>query len=106
MGIGRAVAARLAAEGAHLVGLDRDEASLARAADELGIEAVAGDIGDWAAHERAADAAERSGELRWWVNNAGIDWVAAAHELDPEHVERGMRVLLNGPIYGSSVAVR
>src|SRR5690349_21591149 len=106
MGIGRAVAARLAAEGAHVVGLDRDEAALARTGDELGLEAVVGDIGDWAAHERAADAAERAGELRWWVNNAGIDWVAAAHELDAEHVEQGMRVLLNGPIYGCAVAVR
>jgi NAD(P)-dependent dehydrogenase (short-subunit alcohol dehydrogenase family) len=106
MGIGRAVAARLVAEGAHVVGLDLDEAALARTGDELGVEAVVGDIGDWAAHERAADAAERAGELRWWVNNAGIDWVAAAHELDAEHVEQGMRVLLNGPIYGCAVAVR
>jgi NAD(P)-dependent dehydrogenase (short-subunit alcohol dehydrogenase family) len=106
MGIGRAIAARLAAEGAHVVGVDLDEAALERTSDELGLEAVVGDIGDWATHERAADAAERVGGLRWWVNNAGIDWVAAAHELDQEHVERGLRVLLNGPIYGSAVAVR
>jgi NAD(P)-dependent dehydrogenase (short-subunit alcohol dehydrogenase family) len=106
MGIGRAIAARLIAEEAHVVGLDVDEAALERARGELGLEAVVGDVGDWAAHERAADAAERAGELRWWVNNAGIDWVAAAHELDPDHVERGLRVLLHGAIYGSSVAVR
>jgi NAD(P)-dependent dehydrogenase (short-subunit alcohol dehydrogenase family) len=106
MGIGRAIAARLVAEGAHVVGLDVDEAALSRAAGELGLEPVVGDVGDWSAHEQAADAAERGGELRWWVNNAGIDWVGAAHELDAEHVEQGLRVLLNGAIYGSAVAVR
>jgi NAD(P)-dependent dehydrogenase (short-subunit alcohol dehydrogenase family) len=106
MGIGRAIAARLVAEKVHVVGVDRDEAALAGTGDEVGIEAVVGDIGEWATHERAADAAERAGELRWWVNNAGIDWVAGAHELDQEHVERGLRVLLNGPIFGCAVAVR
>jgi NAD(P)-dependent dehydrogenase (short-subunit alcohol dehydrogenase family) len=108
MGIGRAIAARLLADGAHVVGLDVDETALERTSGELGggLEGVVGDVGDWSAHERAADAAERAGELRWWVNNAGIDWVGAAHELDAEHVDRGLRVLLHGAIYGCAVAVR
>ena len=108
MGIGRAIAARLLADGAHVVGLDVDETALERTRSELGggLEAVVGDVGDWSAHERAADAAERIGELRWWVNNAGIDWAGAAHELDAEHVDRGLRVLLHGAIYGCAVAVR
>ena len=108
MGIGRAIAARLIADGAQVVGLDVDETALERTRGELGggLEAVVGDVGDWSAHERAADAAERAGELRWWVNNAGIDWAGAAHELDAEHVDRGLRVLLHGAIYGCAVAVR
>jgi NAD(P)-dependent dehydrogenase (short-subunit alcohol dehydrogenase family) len=40
------------------------------------------------------------------VNNAGIDWVGGAHEIDAAHVERGMAVLLNGPIFGCAIAVR
>ena len=68
--------------------------------------AVAGDIGDWSTHERAADAAEAAGSLRAWVNNAGIDWSSGAHEVDAEHIDRGLRVLLNGPMYGTAVAVR
>ncbi|TML89812.1 MAG: SDR family oxidoreductase [Actinobacteria bacterium] len=108
MGIGRAIAVRLIADGAHVVGLDVDGTALERTRGELGdaLEPVVGDVGDWSAHERAADAAERAGELRWWVNNAGIDWVGAAHELDAEHVDRGLRVLLHGAIYGCAVAVR
>jgi NAD(P)-dependent dehydrogenase (short-subunit alcohol dehydrogenase family) len=107
-GIGRAVATRLVADGYHVVAVDLNEPALAAVAAELGerLEPLAGDIGDWATHERAADAAQRAGELRAWVNNAGIDWVGAAHEIDAAHIEQGMRVLLHGPMFGSCVAVR
>ena len=61
-----------------MVGVDVDEAGLARAADELGLEPVVGDVSEWRTHERAADAAEALGPLEAWVNNAGIDIQGAA----------------------------
>jgi NAD(P)-dependent dehydrogenase (short-subunit alcohol dehydrogenase family) len=108
MGIGRAVAERLIADGVHVVGLDRNGDALAAARVELGdsFEPVEGDVGEWAAHELAADAAQAAGDLDSWVNNAGIDWVGGAHEIDAEHIERGLRVLQLGPMYGTCVAVR
>ena len=108
MGIGRAVAARLVAEGTHVVALDLNAEALRSAQAAIGerFEPLVGDIGDWEAHERAADAAQSAGELRFWVNNAGIDWVGAAHEIDRDHIERGLRVLQLGPMYGACVAVR
>jgi len=108
LGIGRAIAGRLVADGMHVVGLDLNDDALATARDELGdrFEAVVGDVGDWNAHERAADAAQRAGELRGWVNNAGVDWVGAAHEIDADHIERGLRVLQLGTMYGACIAVR
>ena len=108
MGIGLAVAQRLSADGYHVVCVDWNAEALERALASLGGEAtaVAGDIGDWSTHERAADAAEAAGTLRAWVNNAGIDWSSGAHEVDAEHIDRGLRVLLNGPMYGTAVAVR
>jgi len=108
MGIGRAVAERLVADGHHVVAFDRNEDALEAARAEIGAgyEPLVGDIGDWGAHERAADAAEASGDFRYWVNNAGIDWVGAAHEIDAEHIERGLRVLQLGPMFGACVAVR
>jgi NAD(P)-dependent dehydrogenase (short-subunit alcohol dehydrogenase family) len=108
MGIGLAVAERLAGDGYHVVCVDWNAEALERALSSLGGEAsaVAGDIGDWSTHERAADAAEAAGPLRAWINNAGIDWSSGAHEVDAEHVDRGLRVLLNGPMYGTAVAVR
>ena len=108
MGIGLAVAQRLSADGYHVVFVDWNAEALERALAGLRGEAsaVTGDIGDWSTHERAADAAEAAGPLRAWINNAGIDWASGAHEVDAEHIDRGLRVLLNGPMYGTAVAVR
>lgn len=106
-GIGLAIAERLAAD-AHVVGLDLDADGLDAARERIGdrFHPVAGDVGDWDAHEHAADVAEAVAPLRWWVNNAGIDWVGGAHEVTAEHVERGLRVLLHGALLGGAVAVR
>jgi NAD(P)-dependent dehydrogenase (short-subunit alcohol dehydrogenase family) len=108
MGIGRAVAERLVDDGHHVVAFDRNVDALAAAREEIGpaYEPFVGDIGDWDAHERAADAAEAAADLRFWVNNAGIDWVGAAHEIDAAHIEQGLRVLQLGPMFGACVAVR
>jgi NAD(P)-dependent dehydrogenase (short-subunit alcohol dehydrogenase family) len=106
MGIGREVARRLVADGVHVVGVDWDAEALAATAAEIGLEAVHGDVGDWATHERAADVAEASGPLTGWVNNAGIDIQGGAHEVTPEDIERGLRVLQLGVMYGTAVAVR
>src|SRR5690606_16779236 len=106
MGIGYAVAKRLLADGYAVVGVDRKPGELASAASELGFEPLEGDIVDWATHERAADKAEQLGRLVAWVNNAGVDWSGAAHEIDAKHIDEGVRLLLNGPMYGMCVAVR
>jgi len=108
LGLGRALAGQLVETGVHVVGLDIDEAALEITASELGdrFSAVAGDIGDWEAHERAADAAQATGGLGGWVNNAAVDVQGAAHEVTPEGIAAGLRVLQLGPMYGTAVAVR
>ena len=107
-GIGLAIAERLIADGATVVALDRDAQALTGEAARLGerYDPLVGDVGVWDDHERAASRAQELGELEWWVNNAGIDLVGAAHSVTPEHIERGLRVLLNGAVYGGAVAVR
>ncbi len=108
VGIGRGIAECLIADGSIVVALDRDAAALDDAQRELGDMFVpcTGDIGIWADHERAADLAESLGNLKQWVNNAGVDWVGGAHEVDEAHVETGLRVLLHGPTYGGAIAAR
>jgi NAD(P)-dependent dehydrogenase (short-subunit alcohol dehydrogenase family) len=104
-GIGLAIAKALVARGAHVVAVDIDANGLESVHGDR-LEPLVGDIAEWSTHERAADAAERAGRLRWWVNNAGVDWVGAAHEIDAAHVQQGMGILLHGPLFGCCVAVR
>jgi NAD(P)-dependent dehydrogenase (short-subunit alcohol dehydrogenase family) len=108
VGIGHAIAERLLADGIGVVGLDRDETAVREAASALGegFTAVIGDVSVWADHERAADAAEARGRLRYWVSNAGIDFPGAAHEMTAERIERGIGVLQYGVMFGCSVAVQ
>lgn len=108
LGMGRAIAGRLVEEGVRVVGVDWNAEALERAASELGeaFEPLRGDVGDWPTHERAADLAERAAPLRYWVNNAGIDIQGGAHEVTPGEIDRGLRVLQLGVMYGTAVAVR
>ncbi len=108
MGIGKAVACALVEEGLAVVGVDRDQQALEDTASELGplLRPLVGDVGAWETHIRAADEAEAVGNLSGWVNNAGIDIVGGAHEVTPEHIERGLRVLQLGVMYGTAIAVR
>jgi NAD(P)-dependent dehydrogenase (short-subunit alcohol dehydrogenase family) len=108
MGMGLAIARRLVTDSVSVVGIDVNATALDEARKELGdgFEAVVGDVGDWDTHVRAADAAERRGPLRHWVNNAGIDIVGGAHEVTPEHIEQGLRVLQHGVMFGCAIAVR
>ncbi len=106
-GIGRAICERLQ-EGQITVAVDIDEPGLAEVARSLGDGCIplAGDIAMWHTHERAAQAARGAGELAGWVNNAGIDVVGAAHEVDEGALRRALDVLQLGPMFGCSVAVR
>jgi NAD(P)-dependent dehydrogenase (short-subunit alcohol dehydrogenase family) len=107
-GIGAAIARKLVQDGFHVVAVDLDAIALDALVASLNGNAtsVVGDVGDWSTHERAADDAEARAPLRGWVNNAGIDIVGGAHEVTPEHIERGLRVLQFGSMYGTAIAVR
>jgi NAD(P)-dependent dehydrogenase (short-subunit alcohol dehydrogenase family) len=105
-GIGRATAERLVADGLRVVGVDRDEGSLAEVSAGLGagFAAVTGDVGRRETHETAA--AEAGEELSGWVNVAGIWIPTRAHDLDDAAVEQVLSVNLVGTILGCSVACR
>jgi NAD(P)-dependent dehydrogenase (short-subunit alcohol dehydrogenase family) len=102
-GIGRAIALRLAREGANLGLIDVSDA-LAQTADEivaLGREALAvqADVGD-AAQVRAAVASirERLGAIDCLVNNAGItNNIAALERMRDDAWQKELSVNLTGP---------
>jgi NAD(P)-dependent dehydrogenase (short-subunit alcohol dehydrogenase family) len=72
--IGRAAARRLTDEGAFVMLVDKDEAPLRAAADEIGTAWVAADVTDAASVAAYAKAAhDRFGPIHVFFNNAGIE---------------------------------
>lgn len=91
-GIGRAIAIRLAAEGAAVVVADLDDAAATRVAEEVSGLAVACDVTDRASVEAAVAAGvERFGGLDVLVNNVGISLGTPFEEIDEKawHGETG-----------------
>jgi 3-hydroxybutyrate dehydrogenase len=93
-GIGRAVAARLVADGADVLLLDRDEAGAQAAAAAVGGDHLVADLAD-ASSIAGLELGDRGIDIL--VNNAGIQHVAPVHEFDPELFAQIHRVMLHAP---------
>jgi 3-hydroxybutyrate dehydrogenase len=93
-GIGRAVAARLVADGAEVLLLDRDESGARQAASDVGGEALVADLGV-AGSLDALGLGDRGIDIL--VNNAGIQHVAPIEEFDPDRFAQIHRVMLHAP---------
>lgn len=106
-GIGLATARRFTAEGAHVVIGDVDRASLATAADDLGVVGVACDVRDEAAVEAlVATAVDRFGGLDLAFANAGTGSFAPLTEVDASDWMRVVEVNLLGPVLTIKHAAR
>jgi 3-hydroxybutyrate dehydrogenase len=91
-GIGAALVRRLAADGAKVLAVDRDEAGLAELTRAVpAAEPVACDLSDLA----AVDALPA--EVDVLVNNAGLQHVAPIPEFDPDRFSLILRVMLEAP---------
>ncbi|TRW42826.1 SDR family NAD(P)-dependent oxidoreductase [Georgenia yuyongxinii] len=90
-GIGAACARALAAEGAHVVVADRDEAAAAAVANEVNGEAWVVDLDN----TRALDGLALEADVL--VNNAGIQVVRPIEEFDPEDFRRIQRLMIEAP---------
>jgi NAD(P)-dependent dehydrogenase (short-subunit alcohol dehydrogenase family) len=93
-GIGRAVAARLVADGYTVAGLDVEEVTGA------GVTAFHCDVADFAGHDRlVGEIEEQLGPLDAFVNVAGISIPQPLQELDLATYHRHLDVMLTGPIF-------
>jgi 3-hydroxybutyrate dehydrogenase len=91
-GIGAALTRRLAADGAHVVAVDRDKTGLDQlAGDVAAVEPVPCDLSDLA----AVDALPSDVDVL--VNNAGLQHVAPIPEFDPDRFSLLLRVMLEAP---------
>jgi NAD(P)-dependent dehydrogenase (short-subunit alcohol dehydrogenase family) len=112
-GIGRAIAAELAKEGARLSVAEIDQARAAEAAEELaalGVETrgYATDVSDRAQVEATIDAVVRDfGRLDILVNNAGVSYVGPhIQDTTDEAWERSIGVMQSGVFYCMRAASR
>lgn len=111
-GIGRAIAARFAGDGASVVVNSRDVARAKEAAEELaaaGHRAI-GVAADAATPDGAQTLVEAAvaayGRLDVLVNNAGVPLVRAAEDITPDEWRRLIEADLNGPFFCSQAAAR
>lgn len=109
-GIGRAIALRLASDGADVVVADLDLARATSVADEiraLGRRSVVTvtDVADRAQLFAAVETAARElGDFDIMVNNAGIAQVEPLDEVRPEALERIQRINVGGVLWGIQAA--
>lgn len=100
-GIGRAIGARLAAEGLSVVLVDRDAVAVRHTAAELGCEGRELDVCDAAAFVAlVAELDQRGSTIDVLVNNAGIMSVGAFLELSPESDSRQLDINVGGVLNG------
>jgi NAD(P)-dependent dehydrogenase (short-subunit alcohol dehydrogenase family) len=95
-GIGRAIAERLAAEGASVLVADVDQDGVRAAAAELGAQAHVCDESDPDAVERLMAAAETAGGPHAVVSNAAIQYERTIVDTPPEDWDRVLGVNLKG----------
>ena len=109
-GIGRAIAQRLAAEGARVAILDIDDVGAQRAAAEIGGSTIglAADVAQAASVDRAfAQVADQLGGLDILVNNAGIVGTdTPVKDLAEDDWDRVLDINLKGTFLCSRAALR
>ena len=108
-GIGLAAARRFLDEGARVVMLDIDEASLTRAAAGLPQDRVLVQVGDTADKQTASNAVkaalERFGALHILINNAGVATEGDITQTSEEDFERVMAVNVAGYFHMAKAAM-
>jgi len=106
-GIGRAIAAAFAAKGGRVTIMGRNEERLRKAAAELGVESVRGDVGSEADAVRAvAEVVARHGRLDILVNNAGFGVFKPLVEMGLEEIEGVYRTNVFGAFLMAREAAR
>lgn len=111
-GIGRAIALRLANDGADIAIVDLNEEKMDAVAKEvrdLGRKATTfkADVSDRDSVYAAVDHAEKElGGFDIMVNNAGIVQVKPLEDVTPEEVDKIMKINVNGVLWGIQAAAK
>lgn len=106
MGLGKAAAKALLAEGARVIITDVNAEAGAATADELGCEFLAQDVTDWARWQAIIAEVEAShGRLDVLVNNAAITVFGSVMDISPEDFRRCYTVDVDSIFMGCKAAI-
>lgn len=107
-GIGMAIGRRLAAQGCRVLITDVDESLARESARTIGsaCEWMVHDVRDVESHEHVAERANELGQLRTWVNNAGVLVAGNSWTNTPSEIAGSFDVNVLGLIAGSIAAVK
>ena len=106
-GIGAAVTETFLESGAAVLATGRRMKKLARLGEHKNLECIAGDVTEPNfANELLEAAITKFGRCDIVVNNAGVMWAGAAHEIDIEHVVSMVRVNIEAAFRVAHVFVR
>ena len=106
-GIGAAVTETFLESGAAVIATGRRMKKLARLGEHENLECIAGDVTEANfANDLLEAAIARFGRCDIVVNNAGVMWAGAAHEIDIEHVVSMVRVNIEAAFRVAQVFVR
>ncbi|MFB6143913.1 MAG: SDR family NAD(P)-dependent oxidoreductase [Candidatus Nanohaloarchaea archaeon] len=104
-GIGKAIAERLAWEGADVVIADVDAEKGREVAEETGCDFMECDVSEYSEVEKVVeDTVEKYGRLDVMVNNAGIGSQSTIEEMDLEEWRQILGVDLDGVMHGCKAA--
>lgn len=106
-GLGRKIAEALGAKGYTILATDLVEEAAAETARRVGggAWAMVHDVRDPAAHRAVAEAAHERGDVKLWVNNAGVLETEVDWEARPGSLELHTEVNFYGVVHGSRAAV-
>jgi NAD(P)-dependent dehydrogenase (short-subunit alcohol dehydrogenase family) len=106
-GLGRAIGQRLAKRDYRVLVTDIDGDAAARTAAELGNGAWSEkqDVRDPESHRAIARAATQRGDVKVWINNAGVLAVGKTWEMSDADVRRQVEINVLGVMWGCHAAV-
>jgi NAD(P)-dependent dehydrogenase (short-subunit alcohol dehydrogenase family) len=111
-GLGRGIALALADDGYDVVlGWRSDQAAAEETAEAVrergrAVKMVSGDVAEASTMTLLADAAASLGDLRVWVNNAGVSVIATVADTPPAEMEWMLAINVMGTLHGMQAAVR
>ncbi|XP_077300509.1 L-xylulose reductase [Arctopsyche grandis] len=105
-GIGRAICVRLAEYGANVIAVSKTEANLKSLKDQVSVETVCVDLGQWDAARNAIQKAIKNKPIHGLVNNAAIAQLEPFLDAKPESFDTSFNINVKSALNMSQIVAK